>query len=144
MKGLIYRALEVGDAESINRIHAAITNNEELSDISQHVVEQISNAGDISFVAEIEGRVVGYMISHLIFGGFGIKECAWITMMGVDPEYMGQGIGLGLAEEIFKAHKARNVKQIYSSVEWDSTDLLSFFKGLGFERSSFINLKKQL
>jgi len=36
------------------------------------------------------------------------------------------------------------VKKIYTSVRWDSTDLLSFFKAVGFERSDFINLRKDL
>ena len=35
-------------------------------------------------------------------------------------------------------------KDIYTSVRWDSTDLLSFFKTLGFQRSDFINLHKSL
>jgi hypothetical protein len=29
-------------------------------------------------------------------------------------------------------------------VRWDSTDMLSFFKTLGFDRSNFINLRKVL
>ena len=35
-------------------------------------------------------------------------------------------------------------KDIYTSVRWDSTDLLSFFKTLGFQRSDFISLHKSL
>jgi len=57
---------------------------------------------------------------------------------------MGQGIGRKLAEEMFKIYRKNNVKEVYSSVLWDSTDLLSFFKTLGFERSRFINLNKKL
>ena len=64
--------------------------------------------------------------------------------VGVDPKYMGQGIGDRLAQEVFNFFKVKGIKDIYTSVRWDSTDLLSFFKRLGFDRSNFINLRKHL
>lgn len=52
-------------------------------------------------MAEREGKVVGFMISYIISGGFGLlNKSAWIVMLGVDPEFMGQGIGKKLAQEI--------------------------------------------
>jgi ribosomal protein S18 acetylase RimI-like enzyme len=62
----------------------------------------------------------------------------------VDPKFMGQEIGRALAREIFTFYESRGIKSIYTSVRWDSTDLLSFFKTLGFDRSNFINLKRVL
>jgi ribosomal protein S18 acetylase RimI-like enzyme len=55
---------------------------------------------------------------------------------------MGRGIGASLAEEIFKFYRSKGIENVYTSVRWDSTDLLSFFKTLGFDRSNFINLRK--
>jgi ribosomal protein S18 acetylase RimI-like enzyme len=57
---------------------------------------------------------------------------------------MGRGIGESLAKEIFKIYKETGITSVYTSVRWDSTDLLSFFKTLGFDRSNFINLRKIL
>jgi len=57
---------------------------------------------------------------------------------------MGQGIGAALAQEIFAFYRARGIDNVYTSVRWDSTDMLSFFKILGFDRSNFINLRKVL
>jgi N-acetylglutamate synthase-like GNAT family acetyltransferase len=55
---------------------------------------------------------------------------------------MGQGIGAGMAQKIFEIYKASGIETVYTSVRWDSTDMLSFFKTLGFDRSKFINLRK--
>jgi N-acetylglutamate synthase-like GNAT family acetyltransferase len=55
---------------------------------------------------------------------------------------MGQGIGASLAKEIFSYYRDIGIENVYTSVRWDSTDLLSFFKTLGFDRSNFINLRK--
>ena len=91
-----------------------------------------------------EGKIVGFMISYILLGGFGIEKSAWIAMFGVDPKFMGQGIGESLAKKIFEFSREKGIKDIYTSVRWDSPDLLSFFKTLGFDRSNFINLRKLL
>jgi len=62
--------------------------------------------------------------------------------MGVHPKHMGQDIEARLACEIFKYYRPEGFSRVYTSVRWDSTDLLSFFKTLGFDRSNFINLAK--
>jgi ribosomal protein S18 acetylase RimI-like enzyme len=132
------------DAEAIGKIDAAITKAPSLLDFKQIVSEEIKRAVDTSYVAEIKGKVVGFMISYMTYGNFGAERCAWIAMFGVDPKWMGQGIGKRLAEEIFKVYKEKGVTEVFTSVRWDATDILSFFKTLGFERSNFINLWKKV
>jgi N-acetylglutamate synthase-like GNAT family acetyltransferase len=84
------------------------------------------------------------MISYILTAGFGMPKSAWIATLGVDPNCMGRSIGASLATEIMSYYKAQGVENVYTSVRWDSSDLLSFFKTLGFDRSNFINLRKVL
>ena len=144
MEDLIIRKIQIEDADAISRIQAAITKSSEVIDFRRIIKEQVKATEDASFVAEADGRVVGYMIGYTITGGFGLEESAWIATLGVDPRYMGQGIGKRLAEEVFRVYREKRIKHIYTSVRWDSVDLLSFFKMLGFDRSNFINLRKEL
>jgi len=144
MDDLIIRRLKKQDVEDISRIDSAITKKRSKLDFKRIVEEEVEKTVDASYVAELRGKVVGYMISYITSGNFGADKCAWIAMFGVDPKIMGQGIGQRLAEEIFKFHKRKGIKEILTSVRWDSTDILSFFKTLGFERSNFINLQKPL
>jgi ribosomal protein S18 acetylase RimI-like enzyme len=132
------------DAEAIGKIAAAIEKKPSLLDFKQIVSEEVKRRVNTSYVAEIKGKVVGFMISYITYGSFGADRCAWIAMFGVDPKLMGQGIGKRLAEEIFKVYKEKGVTEVFTSVRWDATDILSFFKTLGFERSNFINLWKML
>ncbi|MBI4633110.1 MAG: GNAT family N-acetyltransferase [Deltaproteobacteria bacterium] len=115
-----------------------------MTDFGQVIAKQTQSKDDASFVAEIKGAIVGYLISYILSGSFGIEKSAWVAMLGVDPKFMGQGIGEMLAGEALKYYRAQGIKDIYTSVLWDSTDLLSFFKTLGFSRSNFINLHKRL
>lgn len=132
------------DAGAINEIYAGITREPAEADFKTIVAKQIQSENDISFVAEIDGRVAGYMIGSVLLGAFGTRNAAWLSMMGVDPRFMGQGLGEKLAEAFFDFAKTQGLSSVYTSVRWDSTDLLSYFKRLGFDRSNFINLLKRL
>jgi len=142
--GMRYRRLEIEDAEQIARIYAAITR-KPVSDDFQRVVEDHARREDgACFVAEMNGRVIGFMLSTILTAGFGMAKSAWIATLGVSPDHMGQGIGAGLAEQVFAYYRTHGIENVYTSVRWDSTDMLSFFKTLGFDRSNFINLRKVL
>ncbi len=138
------RGLRVEDADDICKIQNDITQTSVNADFKNIIKEQARNAENANFVAELQGKVVGYMISYILSGSFGMEKNAWIAMLGVDPKFMGQGIGNRMAEEIFAFYQKEGIENIYTSVRWDSTDLLSFFKTLGFDRSNFINLRKVL
>ena len=144
MDTVLIRKLKKEDVEDISSIHAAITQAPVKNDFKKTIGEHASKEEGANLVAEHQGQVVGYMISYILSGGFGIGQSAWIALLGVNPKYMGQGIGDKLAREILKYYKELGIKYIYTSVRWDSADLLSFFKTLGFDRSDFNNLRKDL
>ena len=144
MEKVQIRHLKKKDSVDISRIYAAITMTPEDADFKRVVEEHARNNAEACFVAEKDGKVVGFMVSYILTAGFGMPKSAWIATLGVDPNCMGQGIGANLAQEILKYYQARGIENVYTSVRWDSTDLLSFFKTLGFDRSNFINLRKIL
>ena len=144
MKQLHIRRLLKTDSEDISRIYGAITLKPVDPDFKRVIEQDAEDEKGACFVAESEGRIVGFMISYILTAGFGVAKSAWIATLGVSPNHMGEGIGAKLAEEIFKIYKAQGIENVYTSVRWDSTDLLSFFKTLGFDRSNFINLRKAL
>ena len=144
MEHLVIRKLKKEDARDIDRINAVITKEPAKGEFKRMVEELAQSAGNRSYVAEYQGKIVGYMITYLLYGGFGINKSAWIATLGVEPKFMGQGIGKALAQKIFKLYSEKNIKNIYTTVRWDSTDMLSFFKTLGFDRSNFINLRREI
>ena len=138
------RHLQKDDADAISRIYADITMKPVDPDFKRVVEEHALRDDQACLVAEQDGTVVGFMISYILTAGFGMPKSAWIATLGVDPNCMGRSIGASLAKEIMKHYQAQGVENVYTSVRWDSTDLLSFFKTLGFDRSNFINLRKVL
>lgn len=143
-KNVSIRKLRSGDAEQIGNIYARITHNSLNEDFQRLVEEHAQREDDVCLVAELEGRIIGFMITYILTLGFGIEKSAWIATLGVEPKYMGQGVGAKMAREVFELYKSQGIVNVYTAVRWDSVDLLSFFKTLGFDRSKFINLRKSL
>ncbi len=139
------RGIRAEDAQAIQDIRISISEEDAKVDFEKLLEQHIGDGnGSTSLVAELNGKVVGYMISTTLYAGFGIQKSAWIMAIGVHPYHMGKGLGIKLANRICDLYKEKGVNSIYSSVLWDSIDVLSFFKKLGFKRSEFINLKKDL
>ncbi len=95
-------------------------------------------------VADMGGQVVGFIFGEVKVGGFGAEISGWLEMVGVAPEHMGSGIGRALAKELLRHFYAQGVRDVLTSVRWDSGDMLAFFKNLGFDRSPYINLQINL
>jgi predicted N-acetyltransferase YhbS len=138
------RKMTKRDASQITRIDKAVTQAGTPLGYERILDQEVGRGTYANFVAEMEGKVVGYMMCYITSGSFGVDRCAWIAMFGVYPKLMGQGIGKALAEEVFDFFRDQGVTEVFTTVRWDSTDLLSFFKTLGFDRSDFINLRKAL
>ena len=144
MDDALIRRMEATDWEETGNIYMEITQKAVQDEFKRIIEKSTQSETDASFVAELDGVVVGYMIGSVLNGGFGIQKAVWITMFGVNPQCMGRGVGRSLANAIFEFSKERGIENIYTSVRWDSSDLLSFFKTLDFGRSEFINLTKVL
>jgi GNAT superfamily N-acetyltransferase len=142
MSQIKVRRVRKEDAPQIARIYRAIDKTAPAVDFKKMLDPEFRTASDASFVAEVDGKVAGFMIGSVTSGSFGVTKCAWIVLFGVDPKFMGQGIGKRLAEVIFEFYKKRKIQNVLTTVKWDSTDILSFLKTLGFDRSEFINLHK--
>jgi N-acetylglutamate synthase-like GNAT family acetyltransferase len=141
---IIVREMDIKDVDEICEIYSGIIQKPVHPDFNDLIVRHAKRKKDICLVAERQNRVIGFMISYILTLGFGMEKSAWIATLGVKGEYMGQGVGRSLAKNIFKRYKKVGIENVYTSVRWDSPDLLSFFKTLGFDRSNFINLRKEI
>lgn len=142
MGNILIRKMRKSDGTAVSNISTSIAKYRIKINYEKLVEEEAGKPNDGSFIAEIDDKVVGFIMSQVLSGVFGIEKSAWITMIGVDPKYMDQGIGKRLADEIFSFYKEKGICNIFTTVRWDATDLLSYFKTLGFDRSSYINLSK--
>ncbi|NWG01525.1 MAG: GNAT family N-acetyltransferase [Syntrophaceae bacterium] len=145
LPGIKLRKLSGKDIPQIIDIHGAITKKKAHRRwVQQMVKDHLRKQEGVGFVAEIEGQVVGFIIGEMKGEGFGLEKSGWLEVVMVHPHYMGKGIGRSMARKLFDCFKRRGIRDVYTSVLWDAVDMLSFFKSLGFDRSTFINLIKHV
>jgi len=143
-KELKTRRIRSEDVPQIIAIQEALIKKKVSRRWVQMVEDHLRKHEGIGFVASREGQVVGFIIGEVKGEGFGLEQSGWIEVVGVHPTQMGIGIGQALAERLFDFFRKRRVRDVYTSVRWDAVDMLSFFKSVGFDRSTFINLTKRL
>jgi ribosomal protein S18 acetylase RimI-like enzyme len=144
LENVTIRRLSAADTDGIKRIYKSITLQADDIDIEEVIADRALKGTDACFVAEHQGRLVGFILSYLLPGSFGLQQSAWIPTFGVEPDFMGHGIGRKLAESVFNFYRDQGVQTVYTSVRWYDTDVLSFLRTLDFDRSEFINLEKRL
>ncbi|MFQ6128857.1 MAG: GNAT family N-acetyltransferase [Thermoplasmata archaeon] len=138
------RPLRSEDIPSAMKIQQKITGKSAKEGWKREIETRSKENPKECLVAVYADRVVGFIIGEVKTLEYGVERSGWIVMVGVDPEFMGQGIGKKLGRSLLNHFKKKRIKQVFTSVPWDSSDLLAFFKSLGFERSEFINLERRL
>ncbi len=84
------------------------------------------------FVAEMDGFVIGYVISRKVDGR------AHIIAIAVDPVHRGMGIGRGLMEASMRAFESRVVREVYLEVRVSNVQAIRFYESLGFQKKGLL------
>lgn len=132
------------DIPEMVSIQQRITKKEVTPAWTRMVESHLDDPEGLGFVALRQGKVVGFVIGEVKGEGFGLRQSGWIEVVGVDPQAMGEGIGKTMIDALFATFRSRGITDVHTAVRWDSVDLVSFFKSVGFGRSDFINLIRQL
>lgn len=95
-----------------------------------------------SLVAELDGRVIGFIIGDVSRWEYGIPENrGWIDTIGVDPDYQKRGIAKILFREMTNNLKKVGVDTIITFVTRRDWKLLKFFNSIGFQKGDMVNLE---
>jgi len=96
-------------------------------------------------VAELGGKVVGFMLADIRGGEFGLEEPGgWIERFGVDPDFQGRSLGRKLFEAVVEHLKQQGAKTVRTLVEKNDSDLASFLRALGFNDAPLAALEMRI
>lgn len=93
--------------------------------------------GEYFLAAEIEGRLVGYVMCRIELGmhqngSFGIIKKGHIVSLAVDKGQRRQGIGRALVEEVMRRMKAAGLKECFLEVRVTNEPAIRLYEKLGF------------
>lgn len=127
------RSLSELDIDDIVRIMEKTRGQYEPDLWEDRVTYYLRRDPESSLVAEVDGRVVGFMLGDVRAGEFGIDEASgWIEVIGVDPDSSGRGVGRALGEEMLARYRARGVGKVRTMVDESMPEIERFFAALGF------------
>jgi ribosomal protein S18 acetylase RimI-like enzyme len=146
LAGLDIRPLTIGDLDAIVEIDRRVLGMVR-RDFWRNKIELPNPRYPLSgLVAELEGKVIGFIVGEVSGWEFGIPETVgWISTIGVDPNYQHKGVARKLGQAFIKNLKAIGVSVVYTLVNWSDWDLLKFFRAMGFTRGGeMINLELKI
>ena len=139
------RPLTELDVEAVCRIDERITGQYRPEVWEQRIAYYIRRDPDSSQVAEVDGRVVGFMLGEVRGGEFGLDEpTGWVEFFGVDPSAREQGIGRGLIEALLRHFKENGAHVARTMVAARDKDIAAFVSAMGFTQAPVTALEKRL
>lgn len=96
----------------------------------------------LSFVAELEGNIVGFVLGDIRGAEYGKDVSGWIDMVGVDPRHQHMGVGRRLVETFYGMCQQNKVN-VEVVIREDDERLKGFFTSMGFRRGDLINFVKE-
>ena len=143
--GTRIRPLDELDIGSIVRIDERITGIYRPEVWEQRAGYYLRRDPDASQVAEVDGKVVGFMLGELRAGEFGLEEpSGWIERFGIDPDYRGRALGRRMFEAICTHFKAEGATSVRTLVDRNDASLAGFLRAIGFGDSPLTALERAI
>ncbi len=95
-------------------------------------------------VAEINDKVIGFIVAEVRAWEFGSSPCGWVFALSVSPTAREIGVGQLMLKEICLRLKKIGVTTVRTMVDRDNKLTLSFFRSQGLRTGRYIELEKSI
>jgi len=142
---VLVRTLEQTDLEAIVAIDA-LSSKRRRPEYFRTIFEHASASRmHVSLVAELDERVVGFVMTTLFYGEYGIAEpTASIDAIGVAPHERNRGVGAAMMRQLRSNLAAIGVMTLRTECDWSQLELAAFFKSEGFAPAQRLCLEAKL
>jgi GNAT superfamily N-acetyltransferase len=97
---------------------------------------------DASFVAEINGQIVGFVLARFTFLGIPVAEVCSVQVMVVDPDHHRQHVGSKLVEAVVDRCYVEGVSTVRAFLAEKNWQLKTFLENNEFKPSGIIEYVK--
>jgi ribosomal protein S18 acetylase RimI-like enzyme len=138
------RPLTELDIESVCRVDERITGRYRSSVWEQRVAYYLRRDPEAPQVAELDGKVVGFMMGEVRGGEFGLEEpTGWIEFFGVDPDARGSGVGRKLCDALLAHFRVRGARVARTIVRTQDAEIAAFLRAMGFADAPLVPLERR-
>ncbi len=97
---------------------------------------------DLNFVAEVDSKIVGFIMSRLVYLMIPFTEVCVIQGIFVHPKHQERNIGSKLLQGLLGHCQAEGINTIRALIPEHNIELRQFAERHGFRRSNIINFDK--
>ncbi len=144
MKKINIRKMTEQDIEGVLEIDRKIKGNDRATTYTMIPTNYVGGELDVSVVAEVDNRIVGFLLGRITKSTYEIGNSYLIELIGVDPKYRRQKVGKSLVSYFEKACCEKGASNIRILVNWQDWWLLSFLSSLEFTRGEMTEFVKPL
>lgn len=143
-KAPVIRAVEPSDLEAIVRIDERLVGQARKDYWRTRLDIAALRPPWMSSVAELDGRVVGFLFGWVGESEFGIAErTGWVDLVGVDPAYRGRGVAAALLDRFVSGgRELRAITKVATLIDLAQADIREFFTRQGFRHGPMIQLER--
>ena len=138
------RPMEPEDIDSVLAIDRKITGVRRAATYTDLIIGDLGKIPDLSFVAEVNGEVQGFLLARRAYFGEPFTEVGLIQILGVDPEHWRQGIATSMINALVEACQSKKLSAVRIMVNENDSQLQDLFQRLGFRRGKLIDYTKTL
>ena len=106
------------------------------------VSDQLREPLNLSFIAEYEGVLVGFILAKLEYSGFPLTGAGVAFLIEVHPEYQQIGIGTMLINALEKYCASKGIGTVRAIIPKKDKRMIKYFADKGFTESNVINYDK--
>jgi ribosomal protein S18 acetylase RimI-like enzyme len=103
---------------------------------------QLQSPLDLSFIAEYEGILIGFILAELQYAGYPTTGTSVVFLIAVNPDYQQHGIGTMLIEALGKYTNSKGISTVRVVVPQSDVKNIKYFTKVGFNKSAMINYDK--
>ena len=139
------RPLDELDIGGITQIDERITGIYRPEIWERRVAYYLRRDPESSQVAEVDGKVIGFMLGDVRTGEFGVENpSGWIERFGIHPDYRGRDIGRQMFDAMMAHFRSIGATTVRTLVDDSDAGVAGFLGALGFVPSPLKSLELRI
>ena len=111
-------------------------------DLHDYIME--GQRPSLSFVAEIDGQIVGLLLGRFTFWGVPVTEMGIIQVLAADPDYQRRYVGSKLVNAVLDRCFAEGVGTVCAYIDQQDWELKTFVENMSFKPSRLIEYMRKI
>lgn len=137
------RPMEPMDIDKVLAIDSKITGMRRAATYTDLIIGDLGKIPDLSFVAEVNGEVQGFLLARRAYFGEPFDEVGMIHILGVDPDYWRQSIATQMVNALVETCQEKKLNAVRIMIDQSDDQLQSLFQQLGFRRGTLVDYTKK-